>query len=301
MARRISVTGAAIAAMILMIFLFSAGQVYAAGDLKLTKTSYDLDEPEELCWSFIHKEQGCAEDISTITVSRPGVVYADSKPRAYDGAYRMQAIGIGDVTLTVSGTEGTVIPVDVHVSAKGLQYVMDELTLIKGMSYGDTKVGIEFIPGSNFELKVGGETFTGAAAVKDQDLTTMWFQLKKMYNAGTKITLTVNNQGCTSTVNDKVLKDTWVEKIKASKKTFSLKTYNLHKGDIVSIKYSGRKYSKKITSNKHQKSYTVKIKVKKKIAKNAKVTFQIKNKYKTSLEKKTVKLRKYTWEPDYDL
>ena len=202
------------------------------------------------------------------------------------------------MTLTVTGDGGTTVPVSVHVGDKGLQLVMSELTFIKTVFYGEKKIGIEVIPGSNYELTIGDKKFTGATAVRDYDCTELWFDLDKVYDAGTKITLYTYNQGCSATITDKVIKDTWVERIKASGKTFSIKTFNLHKGDVVSIKYAGKTYSKKITSDKDRKSYTVKIKAKKKIAKNAKVTFTIKNKYKTKLQKKTVKLYKYTWDVD---
>ena len=276
--------------LLLLSCIYAVSNVYAAQDLKLSMDSIDLDKNEGVMW--LDREEYCDEMISKAEPSQEGIIDTDVDE---DSVY-IAAAGLGDTVLTVTGNEGTVIKVPVHVGEKALKAALEYTSDFFPLYYGDTDLRVDTRAGNKVTVKVGKDTYSGVAKKKKGDADHIDFKLKKVYNYGTKIKYTIEKDGVTYTYNTKIWSGSYVSKAKASKKTLTVTTYNCHKGDVLTVKYAGRKYTKKITKNHNRKSWKCKIKMKKKISKKAKMKVVLKNKYKTTLDRQTVKLKKGKWE-----
>ena len=195
--------------------------------------------------------------------------------------------------------------VKITVNEAGLKRFLKEYHFLGENSgvYGTKKLKVEGPPGASYKIKIEKNTYTGTFA--ENGWATI--SLKKLYKYKTKITYSITSGGVTATFTEKIGNITDIAMFKAlkGKKKIKIRVENVHKGDVVAVKYAGKTYKKKIKKNYHGKSTNVTIKLKKKLKKGKKVTVIVNNKYKQKLAKVTRKyhpraLYIYDREEEYD-
>ena len=114
-----------IAAAAFVIISLSPDNAYAAQDLELEKTvvDFDVDADPESGYVKIKVKAGCTEKVASAKSEDPYIVHA--RPDYSNGEYiELYPQGLGDATVTVTGTEGTVITLHATVTSKALQAAM---------------------------------------------------------------------------------------------------------------------------------------------------------------------------------
>ena len=215
----------------------------------------------------------------------------------YTDAYTASIIpcGKGECTIWFCDAENreaasVIGEVKITVNEAGLKRFLKEYHFLGENSgvYGTKKLKVEGPPGASYKIKIEKNTYKGKFA-KDG-----WakISLKKLYKYKTKIRYSITSGGVTATFTEKIGNITDIASFKAlkGKKKIKIRVENVHKGDVIAVKYAGKTYKKKLRKNYHGKSTNVTIKLKQKLKKGKKVTVTVTNKYKQKLAKVT---RKY--------
>ncbi len=281
--RTINITAVA-SLLIMVICLFAAGSIYADTGLKLEEKRIDVDKLKDTRECAIYLDESSDEWIVDAIVSKKGVVEISEVEKKY---LAVDVVGVGDVVIRVTGSDGSIAEVPVHVGEKGFKKHLKLETSVEGLYYGEREVEVYTVSGAKVSLKIGKDKY---AAKNAGESAVAKFKLRKMYDVKTKVRVSITKGGVTYTGTEKVINRSGVLWINAKGKTFSVYACNVHKGDSVEIKYAGRTYKKKF--KKTCASKTLKIKAKAKIKKKAKVKVALKSKYNSTLMKYNLKLKK---------
>ena len=291
-----------IAAAAFVITSLTPDNAYAAQDLELEKTTvdFDADADPENGYVEIKVKDGCTEKVASAQSEDPYIVHA--KPDYSYGQYvELYAQGLGDATVTVTGTEGTVITLHATVTDKALQAAMSYYMYAEHVFYGQKRFYVDNVAGATVTAKFGKDTYTATIPDDDYVYSTVYIDLDKFYDYKSKVVVIVEKDGATASRTYNIDTLTSVDAAKAKKKKLKVECYDLHKGDKVYLKIAGKTYTKKVTKNYHRKATWLTFSTKKNIKKNASFKVTVKNKYKKTLVVKKAKLKKYRYEePDYD-
>ena len=272
---------------------------YALADLSLDRMSvdFDVDLSKHSHYVEVHRAEGVTEKIDSVVSSDPLVTVP--AVGVTKGMFILTATGTGDTLVQVTGTDGTIIILPVHVGDSGFQKSLSSWSDIDTLKYGHTTFQVESFPGTRVSVKVGKDkykTFTMPAAKGDDIVSSKKVKVdKRTYNVGTKVTVTFTNGSAKATRTAKVKSETNMTDAAASGKTFKASCWDLHKGDTVRLTVANKTYTKKIKKNHTSKYYNVKITTRKTIKQNAKFKVVIKNKYKKTLDTCKAKLYKGKW------
>ena len=235
---------------------------------------------------------------------------------AYAGGLRVVIKGVGNATISAfKGGDGTPEGADVcytgsvYVTERGLKAVMQSACGIDpdSLGYGTTRLvinGPELIDSTcytTYKLKVGKKVLkSGQLPASGTDKV----KVPGTYKIGTKLSCTYTyhyTQGeepktISFTETYKIKKDSRVASayLKKGKKKIEISLENVHKGDVFKLTYKGKTYTKKIKKNYpvSKGNCTFTIKLKKKMTNSSKFKVKITNKYKQTLQNKTIKLKK---------
>lgn len=268
------------------------------GDIEFNK--YSEDNYEE--YYLVQNVDGVEKAIKTVDSGNEDVVrIMDHDMRSF----KVVAVGEGETLIHVEvvyeDSEGD--PVWENRSFKVTvtkDYMVSRLKrqmFISDCWYGSKKLTVTSRPNTSGTLTVGKDKFS----VKVGSSGEKTIKLKKLYNLNTKVSFKVTDGGYTATVNYKMSSNTESYKYKASKKYVKVTCFNLHKGDIIKVRYKNRTTYKKVKKNYNYKDKTYKIYTKRRLNQSARFTVTIVNKKKKTLHKIKVKLRKWKYEvPDED-
>ena len=155
----------------------------------------------------------------------------------------------------------------------------EDSCVVYPLFYGDKSFLVEALGGTKVTLKIGKETKKVSFDADGQKKITV----KKLYKLGTKIKASFDFFGHTFTKNVKVEPNTSLNYAKAKGKKLKVEIYNAHKGDKLTVKYKGRKYTVKVKKNYNKKNHWFTIKLKKKMKSDCTFTIKIQNKFKQKL------------------
>ena len=271
---------------------FKPHNIRAAAELKLEETSLTLDTIE-----YENKDNWSDNESIYITEDSCSITSVDLSEEAkkivkvdFDSDHiTVCGIGVGTCTFTVIGTGGSV-EVTVTITNNFMNEKLFASTEIYNNWYGTPKIGIKSMAGANIKMTIGGDTYT----VKIPDTGRVYIPLKKVYKPNTKIKVEISKAGGKATESDYIYSKTNIKKAAAKKKTIKVKFFDLHKGDVLKLKYSGKVYTKKVKKNYSGKNKVVAFKVKSKVKPKKKFSVKVTNKYKQSLVKATFKTKKGT-------
>ena len=233
-------------------------------------STYVVDNSEELAYA-----NSSNESIATVGVEGYRLDIFPKKP--------------GTVNVTVTSVAHNTDTVKVTITRNYFKGWLDEETEMARTWYGTTRIKVFSLPGAYGKLKVGKKTYTvkklgktGSRIIKLKSPS----KLKLL----TPVVLTMKINGASKTVKTKLYSETDFYEVTGAKKTIKVRTFNVHKGDLVKVKFKGKTYTKKIKKSFDDKSKTITFKVKKKVAKNASMTITILNKNKKKLRQRKIKL-----------
>ena len=196
-----------------------------------------------------------------------------------------------NVTFDAIGTSGVHRTLQVTVDKSYMNAKLNDESKLGYICYGLSKVKAKSWKGATVKLKIGSKTYSKKTDATSGKVT---IPLSKVYKMDTKMTATFTKDGYSASQKYVFGNGTFMVKATAKKKTIKVKCFNLHKGDIVKLKYKKKTYSKKITKNYHQKNKVVTFKVSKKVKPKNTFTVKIFNKYKQPHHKVKWKVRKGT-------
>ena len=279
--------------LVLSFLVFTGRPVKAAGEFKLDKTSYTFNASSSTYEDF-HLPSESDYDVETGVETFPeeikSVVSSNSKVAKlseYDSYYfEVKPVGVGSCIFTVTGKNGSIATLNVKVTDAYMKAQFVESVLLSGGYYGSKKMVVSAPNGTSGKVVVGKKTYKYGKSEKAT------IKLKKVYKLNTKYVLTAKKGKYSCTKKGKIYADTYIYDGKIVGKKIKLRILNLHKGDVVSIKYKGKTYKKVIKKNKDQKFTTVTFKMKKKVKKNTTINYTVKNKDKKKLEKNKLKFNK---------
>ncbi len=237
------------------------------------------------------------EDIVKVKSTDEKVAWANFEPFSMT----INPVGVG--TCDIIATDAKNNTATIHVTVKP-SYISSNLKLTTSLDntwYGSKKIVVWSEPGATGKLTIGKKTYKFTIP-KSSDGTPMkkTVKLSKVYKLNTKIkcTVTVKSNGTkvSAKISDKFGPGSWVMGAKGKKKNLTLTIFNLHKGDVVKVKYKGKTYTKKIRKDKDNKNSKVTFKLKKKLTKNALFTVTINNKDKKKLDKEKLTLTNWKYE-----
>lgn len=235
------------------------------------------------------------DDNSTYEVNNEELAYANSSNDsiatvAVEGS-RLDVFPkkTGTVYVTVTSKSHNTATVKVTITKNYFKGWLQDETEMSRCWYGTTKIKVFSLPGAYGKLKVGKKTYTvkklgktGSRVIKLKSPS----KLKLL----TPVVLTMKINGTSKTVKTKLYSQTDFDEVTGAKKTIKVRTFNVHKGDLVKVKFKGKTYTKKLKKSFDDKSKTITFKVKKKVAKNASMTITILNKDKKKLRQRKIKL-----------
>lgn len=210
------------------------------------------------------------------------------KVEKHDDYLWITVYGDGTTTITVHGAEGGTADVKVIVEEGFMSHSIKEWMDMDQIWFGSKKIEVSGRSVTSGTLTVGKDKYKVPKLGSDHKYVV---KLKKIYKLGTKITLKMKYGKYSATMKSKIFSASSFSEVQRSKKALKLRCHNMHKGDIIKISYKGKTYKKKLSKSFNDKDKTIKIKMKKTVKKNAKLTITIKNKYKQVLYKDTVKLK----------
>ena len=273
------------------LFLYPARAVFA--DPVELKTSAEFpftagDEESE--WIFT-TDNSC--DIKEAVSSAPKIIEVEKS----FGYIILKPHAVGSAVITVTGVDGSTATLNVSADVPYFKHRLKERTRFTDESwYGTPKVEMFSEPGAKGTLTAGKDKYNvtfnkyGRARVK----------LKRVYKIDTVLKLKVKWNGASASTKSKLFSNTLLSEAKATKKTIKLVTWNVHKGDVISLTYGGRTYTKKVKKSCDRKRKTYTFKPKKAVKKNSSFSYKIVNKYKQVLAKDSVKLTKWKYTPPDD-
>lgn len=257
------------------------------GDIEFNK--YSEDNYKE--YYLVQDAPSVEKSIETVDSGNEDVV----KIRDYDTiSFKVEAVGEGETLIHVKvvyeDSEGYTRwenrSFKVTVTKDYMISRLKRQMFISDCWYGSKKLTVLSRPNTSGTLTVGKDKFS----VKFGSSGEKTIKLKKLYNLNTKVSFKVTDGGYTATVNYKMSSNTESYEYKASKKYVKVTCFNLHKGDIIKVKYKNRTTTKKVKKNYNYKDKTYKIYTKRRLTKSAKFTVTIVNKKKKTLHKIKVKL-----------
>ena len=204
--------------------------------------------------------------------------------------------GVGDCTVWFCDAASrdmatTVAEAKIHVTKEGL---LDYMKTYTGPEenygiYGPKTLKLKGPAYASYSIKIGKHTYSGTFSKESKAS----IKLKTLYKLNTKITYNITSGGVTATWKDKIKSGTDIETVKlfGANKKVTIILENPHKGDVLSFKYAGKLYKKKIPKDYNGKKHGWTFKLKKKMKKNTKFTITIKNKYKQTLRKQKIALK----------
>ena len=231
--------------------------------------------------SYIFIEDAKSNDPNIVTIQSYGDQFVHFKP-----------VNVGTCYITVKGDDGTTTNVKVTVTKEFLNTYLTYGVHLNDNHYGTKKMQVcveEAVDGLPAKVIIGNDTYNIKKLTASGNNNV---KLKRRYKLNTPVKVIITDGNRSGTSNLKIESDTSLTKIVASGKKAKITVWNVHKGDILSFKYKGKTYKKKFTSDKNMRNYTFTLNMKKSLSKNAKFTVRIKNKYKQTLTKQKVKLKK---------
>ena len=300
MVRRFSIMVVMVLIAAACVCVLGSGEVHAAADLKLktVDVDFDTDIHDNGMMVTVFREDGCEETILDAVSDDIKIVKTEVHFRGEE--LYLYAMGVGETTVTVTGSAGTVIPVNVKVGVYAMEKTLKCWSDVFDLNYGDPKVTVSSIPGTRVKLKIGSHKYKDVITpTSDEDATTRKkITMKMMYDVKTKVTATFSRDGAKVVKTFKFSSFTIPSEAEVSGKTFKLKCFNLHKGDKVKLTVAGRSYTRKVSKNYHEKNHMFKIRLKKKIKKNCPFKVAIKNKWGTRMCNLSESLIGGEWEYD---
>ena len=210
----------------------------------------------------------------------------------YSDRVIIEPVGPGKCDIEIDGRDGSSSYVMVTVDDEWLPKALEYSTYVMELDYGDTEVEVQSMPDATVLLVVDGEEYnpvnTGSGVVT--------IPLTTRYMLRTSYTVTVTKGGCEVTRTGRIKTDTYLEDASVKKKkpkTIKLGISNATQFDFVKLTYGGKTYSKRC--KKSTSYWSPSIKVKKKFAKNSKMTVKVINQYGQQLFKKKIKLRNWSY------
>ena len=222
-----------------------------------------------------------------------------------DNGVRVHVIGVGETQLsaydgTLPETSSNWYAVDIKVTEAGLKAAVksDHYFEDECLGYGTRNLILKGQQGSEYTVKIAGSKVASGTMGSSGEAK---ISLKKVYKAGTKISLAVKYhysqdevpKTMSATNEYKILKRSYVydANLKKGGKKIRITLENVHKGDVLKLTWKGKTYTKKIKKDYDQNTVTYTIKLKKKMKSSSKFKVKITNKYKQTLLKQTIKLK----------
>ena len=294
------------ACLIFGIVLFAgASDVHAKVDFQdFDEDGFVFSDFNEFEHSF-YKEEGAEKAVSFETTNK-NVAYAEADQNMFESRVNLIPVGPGTCTITITGSEGGKISFPVTVETKYFKQRLEDYIDISEDIYGSKRMVVETfsVKGVKVSLKVGKKKYKAKKTNSDYKAV---FKLAKVYPLNTKYNLTLSYKGITIKRKGKFSSGTWVDEYakvnKKSPKKVSLSVLNLHKGDVVKVKYKGKTYSSsKFKKNtKFGKTVTVTVKVKKNFKSSSKFRVWVVNKDKKRLCKDVImELKDWVYAPYED-
>ena len=258
----------------------------------LDRVYYDDEEGliDEVCIDVT--SDSC--DIASINVPNESKKYISVRIDDTGRSLWVKGKAVGSCTFSVVGDEGQPNPqpkpVTVTVKKEYFNTKLKCQSYVYDHSYGTTKMKLYSWPNSDVKIKIGSDTYLGKIGSGGSGTV----KLSKVYKLGSKIYITYVNGEYVAKQTLPVYSATDVDSAKAKKKTIKVVFWNLHKGDIIKLKYKKKIYTKKVTKNYDGKYKAVKFKVKKKVKPKNKFTVKVYNKYKQPHDKVVFKVKKGT-------
>ena len=299
MVRRFSIMVVMVLIAAACVCVLGSSEVHAAADLKLktVDVDFDTDIHDNGMMVTVFREDGCEETILDAVSDDIKIVKTEVHFRGEE--LYLYAMGVGETTVTVTGSAGTVIPVNVKVGIPAMEKTLKCWSDVFDLNYGDPKVTVSSIPGTRVKLKIGSHKYKDVITPPGENATSRKkITMKMMYDVKTKVTATFFRDGAKVVKTFKFDSFTLPSEAEVSGKTFKLKCFNLHKGDKVKLTVAGRSYTRKVSKNYHWKNHTFKIKLKKKIKKNCPFKVAIKNIWGTRMCNLSESLIGGEWEYD---
>ena len=301
--RRTSITSQvlillAAAAAISMTLLMSAEPAYAEGDLAFDSDYIDVDA--ELPYGKgrieLTPKEGVSEKIIKVVPEDESIVVAMKEDVGMP--FMLYPMSVGTTTVNVTGWDGTEVALTVYVSSSAFKRVLDYWSNADDLMYGHSAFRVYSLPGVKVSVKVGKDKYNAFKIPQaeeiyvDKDLKAN----KRVYNLGTKITVTYSKSGVKVVKYFTVKTHTDVTYASAKGKKLKLGCWDVHKGDKVKVKVGGRTYVKKVGKNYSYKDFYCVIKTRKSIKQNATFKVVVKNKYKKTLKSRTITLSGGSWD-----
>jgi hypothetical protein len=246
-----------------------------------------------------------SEKITSLDSTDKGIAYAEVD---INDSKFIEIIpkGPGTCTITAHGEGGGTLTFPVKVTKAFFLEEMKEEMQVWNDIYGSRKINVEVfnIPGVKVSLKIGKKKYK--TRVTGSNYRTS-IKLVKVYPLNTKYTMTFNYKGIKITRKDKLSSGTWVDGwsrvSKKSKKKIKISILNLHKGDVVKVKYKGRTYSSSKAKRNCAFGTTtdVTVKTKKNFSATSKFRVWVVNKDKKRLcRDEVIKLNNWYYDPYED-
>lgn len=254
------------------------GDVYQDADSMKAVYWVDVEKTSDSCNITGVEYNGNADKIVKVTVPHSSYI-------------RIEGLKDGKCTVQVLGEQGHVCPVEIEVTKEYMDQKLYIQSKFGHICYGQTKLKVKSWPNTTVTLSVGS---TDYSPVKTDEKGLVTIPLKKVYKMDTKFLVKLKNGKYAADLRGGFGNHTYLKKAAAKKYTIKVKCYNLHKGDIVKVKYKKKVYAKKITKNYHHKNKTVAFKVKKKVKAKNKFVVAIYDKYKKPHSKIKFQVKKGT-------
>lgn len=217
----------------------------------LDRVYYDDEEGliDEVCIDVT--SDSC--DIASINVPNESKKYISVRIDDTGRSLWVKGKAVGSCTFSVVGDEGQPNPqpkpVTVTVKKEYFNTKLKCQSYVYDISYGTTTLKFYSWPNTSVKTVIGSDTYSVTVGAGG----TGKIKLKKVYKLGAIAKTTYTNGAYSATRKHTFYSDTELLKAVAKKKTIKVKCYDLHKGDVVKLKYKKKTYSKKITKNYNDK------------------------------------------------
>ncbi len=206
--------------------------------------------------------------------------------RSADSYISVYGIKEGSCAITVQNVSNPSdeVTIPITVTSKVTEATLKNSSIIDHY-YGLKMLELSTMKGADATLKVGDDVYTDFTREEYQDHDNLTFKLNKAYKIGTKIIPTITYNGLTvqaKTVKINSATSCWGFKSSKKKaKVLKVEVRNLHKGDVVKVKYKGKTYksAKWKTDTSYETWKWVSVKLKKKMTSSAKFKVWVVNKY----------------------
>ncbi|MBR5047924.1 MAG: hypothetical protein IKX76_06770 [Eubacterium sp.] len=256
------------------------------------------------------------ESVFEVNIGYPYITYSENDRESdycdlsEDGKCEIVPMGPGTATLILKDEEDNELTETITVDEEYFSAYLKSKTAFKGrgsvgmyyesilsgktytndkIAYGDSNQQVFSRYGTKVTLKLKGKTYKGTT---NHSHTCIFTKVKSLYKLGTTGNLTFEFGPAKITKTVKIGSDTYISPfpIKPNAKKGKAEFYSLHKGDVVTVKVGG-KTVKTVKIKKFTYYKIISFTSKKKMKKNTKVQYIVKNKFKQTLKKKTYKVR----------